>query len=970
MSGDSYKSCFERIFDVAVIGGGHVGFWAACELERQGKNVLLIEPRGDLIWESGRAMEGRIGKLDDPLWLDFLSDVAKRTATSDRWLDPAIAEVVATDRLRKSRITPLYYASPVDVELVNDKLCHLIVATKSGLKRVTAKQWIDATESGSLLCMMQPALKPRAAASRTIRFFLQRADWSNDTPLQSTIWDCERYGEASLNENQTPRDVLVDVLSALSESDQQAVMSHCSVETIARYDESPAVCGDLVNVCCASPALVDKRISLLTDRVSIGLAAASRIEKLPVNEPDIAKFDQSIERPVAIKQIKAQVVIAGAGTGGALAAIAAGRNAAQVVCIEPMAFAGGIGAGGGIHSYYFGVMGGLQKELDKRVKSLMGACGKTLSGGPFNPDAKKIAIEQMMKEAGVDLQFGMTIYDVETVDSRITRAFAACQDGPVEIVADAWVDATGDGDLCHAAGAPSLLGREGDGLPHAYSQSGGTLYERHDGIAMQMINMDAGWCDPTDSEELTRARIVAINQYAQDQYNQIWRPTYIAPAIGLRQSRQIQTDYVLQLDDLIVNRRFEDLIGFTGCHYDNHAVDYQFESAEAIFWVWVNRRWREPIGSDLSYRMLLPVGVDNLWVACRALGVSRDAHHCVRMQRDMQRVGEAAGFAAAVAVRNGGPVDSRRIDMTALHDLLQQAGSLRHPKEGEEPIFNSTFIPMDEKLDVAELSEELIALDNADRGRSIWTLYRHKKSVQDEVIQRLASENKEVSWLAATLCAMWGDSIAEDRLIQAVQSREYGYDDESEAANHARPNLAESPKRNVRLVQNWVTAVALLRLCGTSKAVEALVELAKDESLSVDMRSTIASTLHSLAERGAVHEPQAVAKALDVMSNNPQPDAVSIPQRAFAQILEATARRDESEKIRPLVLGEPTDWLQATRCNSAEDHTWQLHLAIARVRQSLGLPQDEHVQRFLNDERRVVRRAFEAAVALSEAVGV
>ena len=39
--------------------------------------------------------------------------------------------------------------------------------------------------------------------------------------------------------------------------------------------------------------------------------------------------------------------------------------------------------------------------------------------------------------------------------------------------------------------------------------------------------------------------------------------------------------------------------------------------------------------------------------ACRAVGVSEEAHHSLRMQRDFQRIGEAAGYAASVMVKSG-----------------------------------------------------------------------------------------------------------------------------------------------------------------------------------------------------------------------------------------------------------------------------------------------------------------------------
>ncbi|NJL32343.1 MAG: FAD-dependent oxidoreductase [Phycisphaerales bacterium] len=334
--------------------------------------------------------------------------------------------------------------------------------------------------------------------------------------------------------------------------------------------------------------------------------------------------------------------------------MASAQTGATTICIEPMNFLGGIGAGGGIHAYYYGVTGGLQQTLDRKIKDLMQRSGKLLTGGSFNPDAKKYVLEQALRQAGVQLHLNSCLAGLEKSGNTITAALVATDHGLVRMQAKTYIDGTGDGDLCAMAGATFTHGRSGDGLPHAYSQSGGMLhYKANEDPGMTIVNFDAGWCDATDAQDLTRARMVGLLHYLKDHYTNLERPTYLAPAIGLRQSRQVVTDHVLSLDDLVIGRRFEDVIGYSGCHYDNHAVDYDQESDEALFWIWLNRNWRNPVAAQMPYRMLLPKGLDNVWIASRCAGVSQDAHHSLRMQRDMQRIGEAAGIAAALCATAG-----------------------------------------------------------------------------------------------------------------------------------------------------------------------------------------------------------------------------------------------------------------------------------------------------------------------------
>src|SRR5690606_20331004 len=125
------------------------------------------------------------------------------------------------------------------------------------------------------------------------------------------------------------------------------------------------------------------------------------------------------------------------------------------------------------------------------------------------------------------------------------------------------------------------------------------------------------------------------------------RPYLLAPLLGIRQSRNIVTDVSLGMQDLIRRNRFVDTLGLASAHADSHSVDYEFESDEMFFYLLVCRCFNYPLYTDLPYRMLLPKGLRNVWVACRAAGIDSDAAYCVRMQRDMQRLGEAAGIAAA-----------------------------------------------------------------------------------------------------------------------------------------------------------------------------------------------------------------------------------------------------------------------------------------------------------------------------------
>ena len=249
-----------------------------------------------------------------------------------------------------------------------------------------------------------------------------------------------------------------------------------------------------------------------------------------------------------------------------------------------------------------------------------------LAGGGLKVGYQAGVLQVWLDEAGVRVLTGTMLCGTQKNGRRVTGALAGNSDGPLELHAKTWIDSTGDGDLAAMAGASFRLGRQGDSGLHAYSQSSGRISKTDKYVRMQCVNYDAGFVDPTDSQDLSRGRVVGISQYicdpARPAYSADNRPTYIAPAIGVRQARHVDTDYTLTLADLIERREFRDVIGFTGSHYDNHCVDLEFESDEAVFWVWVCRQWnRGRTACQMPYRMLIPRELDNVWIACRAFGV-------------------------------------------------------------------------------------------------------------------------------------------------------------------------------------------------------------------------------------------------------------------------------------------------------------------------------------------------------------
>ena len=941
----SFRSVYDSVWDVVVFGAGYAGFAAALALRRAGKRALLVDRRSALLVESGWAFADESGDSADPLWREWVSDLRRRGAAGPGWIDGAVAEVSATELVRTRDLPVLYYAAPVAAEFDDGgRLAAVVLAAKSGPRRLRARRWIDATDVGELAAIVSPGWIRPVPRGRSLRLFFRHAGdkvsgagelappagipagarlhhapgrWTGESVLGIELpGDFPRPREAWLPALRT-------LHSAAPELVDGAVLTHGSVVPLDAFPVRTDVAPGLP----ANVLFAGANGTRPAEKFDAGLRAADASTGLPpcVDHP---RADAPLPEPDARESLETDVVVAGLGTGGALAAISAARGGARVFAFDAMPFPGGVGSGGGIHVYYFGVKGGLQEEVDGRVRALMPLFGTPAQIGGFHPDAKKLVLDEMLAEAGVTVVSDANFHAVRVVSGRVEELALAAPSGPVRVRAAAWIDATGDGDLAAGAGAAHRLGRLGDGLLHAYGQSSGRASLHHGSPRLQIVNFDAGFCDPTDEQDLTRARLLAVSLYLQDKYDAERRPTYVAPVIGLRQSRHIETDYVLSLDDLIGRRRFPDAVGYTGCHYDNHARDYEFETDEAAFWVWACQQWYGRLACEIPYRSLLPRDLKNLVLACRAVGVSEEAHHSFRMQRDMQRIGEVAGSAAALAVRE--KRDFRDIPFDALRRRLLETGAVLLA-ESPDRSFGHQADPDYFEHAPGRLDDWLAELRGGPATAALWHLYRAGESAHARVAALLDDPDDAVSWRAACILAMWGDARAEPRLLRAIRTRE----------NDKTRDITR-PQQEWFYVPRWYAAVTLLKRCITRESLPLLELMAPLPSLPLNIRNAVALAVEALANRTTLsaEERGRAVRLLDQLTATPPPRAVRDPQGSTLE---------EPVETEPA----PEDWRPAR-----EDYTWQLHFAIARARIALGLPVQEAARVFSTDPRRIVRRAF------------
>ncbi|PAW77475.1 MAG: hypothetical protein B9S32_10780 [Verrucomicrobia bacterium Tous-C9LFEB] len=946
----SFVSLFDQNYDVVVFGAGYTGFAAVRLLVAANLKVLVVEPRGQLLWESSCCLENRTDNAPDCSdWQQWLDSMGRHAATSATHLDIAFAEITAARTLlhQQETVRTLLYAMPVAVEWGAEGIGKWTLATKNGFRTINAHHWVDTSENGLIAALCDP--RSRGARRRPTFSF-------HSLTLHSNVWD--RY-QADVKRFCAAQDIVfshsvrqnerrlswadtgmpwhrsvIELLTQLRLAvpfGTDVTVSLCSSDPFPSYQTSaPAAEYSLPpNLLMLSPALSNERLTSIGSRFAWSVKATRDwIHRMPrANLPPLRPFAASAA-PTVGRTISCDVAVAGTGTSGALAALSAARQGARVVALDFSASPGGVGIGAGISAYFHGLEGGLQEEIDRLTAEMnLLLEGTNPSARRWHPQGKKLALLTAFENNGITF-FGNTLMCGVKKDpqGRLSGILAATDEGLIEIVAPSYIDSTGDGDLCALAGSTFKAGRSGDGRMLAYSQPAFILKSSGNKLNVTAQNFDAGWTDSTNPEELSRARLEGVAQYWKELWTEDNRPLAIAALPGIRQSRNITTDYTLTFSDLVQHTHFADSIGEAGSIADTHSVDFEFEEDEAVFFYWACRLFRHPLRTELPYRMLLPSGLENVWIACRAAGVETTASYAVRMQRDMQRLGEAAGIAAALAAQNGGA--SRKISLPSLQSRLAKNNQSAPVVNGNghsngKANGNSAHATIPGETRLAQ----------GEPGLHLWTLYRDRENHASAVKQALHSPLPAASFYAATILAMWEDASAEPRFIQAITQREMGLPP-SELNTGAYGQEIDIPF--------WLLAIILLRRCGTAQCGKVLREVADNPDAILNVRTAVALTVERLLNRGQISAEVAM-DIVNLLLRHPLPDSLLTPSRSTWRSL----RKAEQVTLR-----------NESGVDTRQDHSWQLHLVACRVRVRAGLAVHDFMHSYSSDPRAIVRQAF------------
>lgn len=132
--------------------------------------------------------------------------------------------------------------------------------------------------------------------------------------------------------------------------------------------------------------------------------------------------------------------------------------------------------------------------------------------------------------------------------------------------------------------------------------------------------------------------------HGADNYELVW----VGMLPGVRESRRMQGDYMLNENDVLENRQFEDAVAYGGWHIDNHVAGGLFAFDEIPSFV------HEFSGAyTIPYRSYCAQGIDNLYIAGRSMSASKLAMASARVMGTCAIGGQAIGTAAAMCIQRG-----------------------------------------------------------------------------------------------------------------------------------------------------------------------------------------------------------------------------------------------------------------------------------------------------------------------------
>ncbi len=432
-------------------------------------------------------------------------------------------------------------------------------------------------------------------------------------------------------------------------------------------------------------------------------------------------FDSACASPRPTRRIAADVAVIGGGVAGICAAVTAARGGLRTVLVQDRPVLGGNNSSEvRVH------LGGRQNlgpypRLGDVVSEIGPAAGGNAKAASVYEDDRKLAV--VRAERNIELLLntkamsvgkrGDAIASVGAVDVRTGEA--------VEIAADLFVDATGDGTIGFLAGADYRIGREsreetgeasapakadmmtmGSSIQWYAAAKGPSHFPREpwmielsDENATAAMRGDWDWetgmgRDPIAEAERIRdyGMLVVYSNWAHVKNSPRTKDRFasselawVAFIAGRRESRRLLGDVVFSEKDVDGETSYPDATCLTSWSVDLHFPKLEKETkyaGEPFRAATVHKKVKS---CPIPYRALYSRNVPNLFMAGRDISVTHAALGTVRVMRTTGMMGEVVGMAATICARHRcTPRDVYSNHLEELKAMMRKGAGLGRPQ--------------------------------------------------------------------------------------------------------------------------------------------------------------------------------------------------------------------------------------------------------------------------------------------------
>lgn len=467
--------------------------------------------------------------------------------------------------------------------------------------------------------------------------------------------------------------------------------------------------------------------------VGMGTAIESAVSSSVVGAEPNENYYMEPAKKLPIRRF--DVVVAGAGTAGVVAALAAARQGARTILIESKGYTGGTVTEGGtaLHSFYNlwkafpgvkkrQVVRGIPQQIIDRMLAVGGCSGHAEMVRGYDYDSVCTAIDtelyklvtmQMLDEAGVFIAVNTLLTGAIVDAGRIRGAIVNSRSGREAIYAKAFVDCSAYGDLAAFAGADctvpndyaccnsiGLANVDLDGYVAYLESHGGSnqlAYGIRSGQPGKVVRFNGG-LGGAFQDEARKIGMSSMITTVHDNYLMFVKCNFKVPGsvinrddmaqaeleVRERQAKAVELfrEYVPGCEKAFMARTSPTLNIRRGrlvtCDYDitlDDVLEGRHFDDDVMVYGFHDSAPRLQIKDGgtygIPYKALCVKGIENLYACGMMITSDHDAHMSTRNTVCCMGQGQGAGTAAALCAASN--IGSRRLKYALLRDSLEKA---------------------------------------------------------------------------------------------------------------------------------------------------------------------------------------------------------------------------------------------------------------------------------------------------------